>query len=162
MSDFYRRLYREINDGRLSDDFYEALDWLFDDDKFSNSVWGKNDTSNIKAKRTNRLTAELKNQFQFDENNFIYHNVNKDDSIFNNRNRRRTFVAFVNSGSICKEFIRHIRNAIAHSNTRFKGRNYIELKDFDKSGQQTAYMYIPEDSIISIYNCYKRVKRMNL
>lgn len=162
MAGFFENIYIKVNKGVLNEDLYKALDWLFDDDKFSNNVWGTNDTRMIKTQRTKRLTAELKNQLQFDENNFIYYNVNKDDPVFNNRNRRRTFVAFVNSDSICKEFIRHIRNAIAHSNTRFTGRNYIELKDFDKSGQQTAYMYIPEDCIISIYNCYKRVKRMNL
>ena len=70
---------------------------------------------------------------------------------------------FSNGQSECKDFIRHIRNGIAHGNTSCIKQNdelYIEIKDYDSTGnKQTAYLFIPINYITETHKLYKDVMR---
>ncbi len=74
--------------------------------------------------------------------------------------------------SIGKDFVRHIRNGIAHGRAHFvklnsektRKKNYIEIKDYrdDNEKHQTGYLLIPKHSLIEIYSVYLEVeKRMS-
>lgn len=64
-----------------------------------------------------------------------------------------------NCESIGKDFVRHIRNGIAHGRARFTkigDEDYIEIKDYGDNLQtrQTAYILIPCDCLKSVYDVY--------
>ena len=70
------------------------------------------------------------------------------------------------SNSIGKDFIRHIRNGIAHGQTKIIKREntlYIEILDFkdkDKSlDKQTGYIYIPLSYVVDIYKIYSEIQK---
>ena len=63
-----------------------------------------------------------------------------------------------------RDWIRHIRNAIAHGNTSARkhpdGTLLVEMKDYKSDGiTQTAYILIPIDYLKAIKEHYEKVKK---
>ena len=164
MNNFFKNIYRRINDNRISSGIIEALDWLFDDKKFDETIWQQViiDRKGKKRYRTECLNKEIMKDCSFNNNNYIY---GKHDDIHEkmiNHNTRGTYIVFDQSEPVCIDFIRHIRNGIAHSNTKFSDE-FIEILDYKSKGRtQTAYIYMKIENIIKIHKCYKLVKTMRL
>ena len=160
MSKFFKSLNNKVLNNKLKEYIYEVIDWLFDDKKFSKDIWeGKTKDKEFIGKRTKLLNVEIKKACKFDTKNFIY--KNKLEELSFEKTTKGTYAAFECSDAIAKELIRHIRNAIAHSNTNFRGEKYIEFIDYNKSGsRQTAYIYITYDQLFDIYDKYLKVKKI--
>ena len=68
------------------------------------------------------------------------------------------------SKSVGKDFVRHIRNGIAHGRAKFlkiRDDDFVEIKDYsdDKQTRQTAYILVHRDCLISIYDLYLDIKK---
>lgn len=144
--------FKTIVDYQLINDLSETLDWLFDDDKFSNKeYWYPN--------AVGRLSKKIHKLPKFDKKNYHY------DAIKNLRfpkGQCRTIkVIFSNGDSESKEFIKHIRNGIAHGHAKCIKLDkdiYIEIKDFRSDGKtQTAYMMFPISYVNKMYDFYKEI-----
>ena len=82
------------------------------------------------------------------------------------RNRhRKPFAMFSSSGSLGQDFVRHIRNGIAHGHAevyKAAGVDYVEITDYMKGKDtdpiQTAYIAIPLSYLDSILRLYREVE----
>lgn len=68
-----------------------------------------------------------------------------------------------NGNSEGRDWVRHIRNGIAHGNTtvrRIKDEYVVEMIDFHTDGKtQTAYILMPLNYLMEIMNCYIEVEK---
>ena len=74
--------------------------------------------------------------------------------------RKNIRIILGKTDSEAKDWVRHLRNGIAHGRTKTKKRDgvlWIEIEDFNKSGMQTAYIFMPIDYIIKIHRLYKQI-----
>lgn len=137
---------------RLYSDWASTLDWLFDDDKFLNF------DRNIMTK----FTKKVKKLEYIGVDNYIYDSIKCLSFNKINRIEYKLFIALGKKDSQGRDFVRHIRNGIAHGATKIERRGggdlYIEIKDFNSKKQQTAYIYMPLDYIVKIHQIYKEVK----
>ena len=148
-------LFQNIVDDNLFNDWAATLDWLFNDKKFDAT---KGWTSGY----VRSLTTKVQGICGFSKDKTYCHNAIKHLTFPTTRDK--TILAlFSNGDSECKDFIRHIRNGIAHGNThciRKKGELYIEIKDYDSTGKtQTAYFYFPISYITQVHKLYMDVEK---
>lgn len=137
----------------------EVLDWLFDDNRFdNNNGWN--------SKMSGQLTRKIGKLEKIEKRNFIHdsiRNLTFPDSYYDRNETNVSIIISNNTGSKCKDLVRHIRNGIAHGHTRCKnidGTPYIEILDYNKN-TQTAYIYMPIDYIAQIYDMYVSIKNDN-
>lgn len=157
MSKFFSKLVSE----NLFEDWAQTLDWLFDDLKFSKT---RNWNKGYVCKLTNNIK---KLEYLSDNNRVRYGKIKNTDfpnQVKNSRQKHTPYIFMKESEGFTKDLIRHIRNGIAHGQTKiFKVSDdlYIEIKDFsDKSmslEKQNAYIFIPIKYIVEIYKKYTNI-----
>lgn len=133
----------------------DILDWIFDDEKFSDSKgWTKTKKARF-AKRTNKL-EKLKKE------NYIHSSAKKlvlPESYYDKT--KEDIIIIISGSRKSEDLVRHIRNGIAHGRTRCKrvnGEPYIEIYDYNAGNKPTAYIYMPLDYIQQIYKMYVSVQ----
>jgi hypothetical protein len=139
----------------LLNDAPAILDWLFDDKKFNNKHW----TMGTKRKLTNRI-SKLDG---FSPSAFAKKTGgNEYPKIQSKRNRKRQpYAIFSSSESLGQDFIRHIRNGIAHGQAEFynvKGVSYIQITDKGTKGQ-SAFIAMPISHLERIYQIYQEINK---
>lgn len=154
MSNFFETVIAE----HLLDNMPTILDWLFNDKKFNGSNW----TSGTKRKFTNkvmRLEGFGKATFKKKTSGESY------PEIRTKRNRlRKPYAMFSSNGSLGQDFVRHIRNGIAHGHAevyKAAGVGYVEITDWGKKDGglvQTAHISIPLSYLDSILRLYREVE----
>lgn len=158
MSNFFQK----VMDERLLDNLPAILDWLFDDKKFDGPAW----TAGTKRKFTNKvlkLEGFSKATFKKKTNGDSYPKAHVKCA-----RPQKPYAMFSSNTSLGQDFVRHIRNGIAHGRaTPFKsgGKDYVEITDWGtrrtKNGDrvQTAYITIPLSHLNSILRIYREVEQ---
>ena len=147
--------FQNIVDYKLFNEWAETLDWLVDDNKFDKAIGWTSGYVGSLSKKIRKINGFSKDK------TYCYTAMKK--LTFPTACPDGVIAFFSNGGSECKDFIRHIRNGIAHGKTKCIKKNkelYIEVKDYDSTGiNQTAYFFFPMDYITQIYKLYKCVMR---
>lgn len=132
------------------DKWASILDWLFDDNRFSKEKgWEKG--------RVTKFTKQAKRQLGFSDNNFIKVPV-KDEKLKSDMPKDSQIVVMVSSESQGRDFIRHIRNGIAHGHVDFfKHHPWLEITDYNKQQQPTARIIMPVEYIVKLYKIYNEI-----
>lgn len=149
----------------LLESWASTLDWLFNDDRFSSiKGWDK--------AKVCRFTKQVKKLAGFTKESFLCCRL--DTIAFPNAENppRIANIPTILMGTGEAEgraLVRHIRNGIAHGNSRcfkIKKELYIEIIDYGKAESakitktnQTAYICIPLNYIPQIYNIYSAIER---
>ena len=154
MGSFLTNLIGSSNYNRVA----KYLDWLVNDNKFDVKGWSKSKTSNY--------TKAIKSIAGF-ESKYYYHGGQKDMSY--PKSKLNHFAIYMqNDEAECKDLIRHIRNGFAHGNITLrtiKGVKYVEVFDYGKSNRtnkpsgQTAYILVPIDFVLELYDQYERIRK---
>lgn len=151
MSNFFQK----IVDYQLFNEWAETLDWLVDDNKFDETIGWTSGYIGSLSKKIQKLDG-------FSKDKTYCHLAIKNLS-FPMQTTNAVVALFSNGNSECKDFIRHIRNGIAHGKTNCMKHNnelFIEIKDYDSSGSnQTAYFFFPIRYITQTHKLYKDVLR---
>lgn len=127
------------------------LDWLFDDGKFN--CWS--------PYLLGRYIKRLKELVGLGENNYKY-GTSRNLSFPKRLTKRKIKIVSGRHDGEAKDWVRHIRNGIAHGNTRLIKESdelWIEIKDYNKSGTQTAYMFFPTNYIFRTFDIYKVIDK---
>ncbi len=149
------KFFQTMVDTNLYKEWAETIDWLVDDEKFdAKKGWSSSQLS--------KLTKQIHKLPNFSQGkNYIY--GSQKNLAFPKKRTRKIQVIFSNGESESRDFIRHIRNGIAHGNTElFQTSNglFIEIKDYNSSGtKQTAYICFPAEYIVSIHKLYVNIKK---
>ena len=139
-----------VNNG-LINSWASLLDWFFDDEKFDE--WTPN--------QLGRYIKKLKKLPGLGENSYKYDAI-KNLSFPKRLIKRKIKFLSGRHGGEAKDWVRHIRNGIAHGKTRIIRETdelWIEIKDYNKSGYQTAYMYFPMSLIFRTFEIYKEIDK---
>ena len=145
------RFFNQLVDEGLYQDWASLLDWLFDDDRFQN--WS---SGYIGA-----LTKKIKRLPQIGDDTYFY-DCAKNLEFPSERTKHNVLIMMTRGESESKDLVRHIRNGIAHGKTAtFKRENelYIEIVDYSKNGNQSAYLCIPISYISKVHKLYQEVKK---
>ena len=145
------KLFTELVDRGIINNWANLLDWLFDDQKFER--W--------ESSKLGKYTKRLKKLPGIGKNNYEYGPL-KNLSFPKRLTRQKIKILSCHQNSESKDWVRHIRNGIAHGKNRIINEPdglWIEIKDFNKPGDQTAYYYIPIDIIFQSYKLYKEINR---
>lgn len=138
-----------VNEG-LMREWASLLDWIFDDEKFSNWTSGY----------VGSLSKKIKKMPNLNKKNYLYDSAKK--LPFDKKPDDKSIkVLLGKKDGVAKDFIRHIRNGIAHGKTNIikkAGVLYIEIVDYSK-GNQTAYIFMPISYITEIHKLYNNVKK---
>lgn len=140
---------------QLFDNWVGVLDWILDDNRFSETLgWtvGKKRTFTNRSRKLfskgNLVTGANKN-LQWDSLDY-----------------KSPFVQMMTDGSEGQSLIRHIRNGIAHGNVEVTKREstlWICIWDYkynqDKSRTPTAFISFPMDYITKLHSLYSEVER---
>ena len=153
MAKLFERL---VDEGRLNkqaalNEWALLLDWLFNDNKFDH--WSSGYVGSL-SKKIKRLDNLGKSNYVYD----TYKNLSYPNIGFN----KTVKIVMTKSNGEAKDLIRHIRNGIAHGNTnvyKTKGKLFIEITDYNKRKQQTAYIYIPIEYVTRIHTLFKEVEK---
>lgn len=147
------KLFAELVSANLIKDWAGTLDWLFDDNRFDKDKgWNRG--------KVGAFTKKVKKQLGCGKNNYEY-KLAKDVN-FPKRSRRKKTVVHCRGDSEGRDLVRHIRNGIAHGKTEVRRNNddlYIEIYDYNRSNQQTAYIFIPVNDILVIHQCYAEIEQ---
>lgn len=158
MGQFFQDLYKLDK----KQDWDKILDWLFDDNRFSNDIgWNKD--------KSQKFTVEIKREKGFSklENNYFYLPLKKLDCNSLKHSYRKKNCPFLilqkGDDGESKGLIRHIRNGIAHGNAHIISQKnpFIEIIDINKVKQQTAYIYIPLMYIQDLFILYLELLNSN-
>ncbi len=131
------------------DRYANALDWFFSEDKFKDN-WDKT--------KAGQFTNQLKTRLSLldESNGYQYKNVNP----FATDDTPSPVIQHLSNKSEGKDFVKHIRNGIAHGRAYIKFQNLIEyiiLTDYNIQNVQTAFMYMPLEYLLIIHEVYKSV-----
>lgn len=153
------KFFKYLKSSASLNDFAEALDWLFDDQKFSEE---RNWNRGYVSKYTKKIKAQkhLSNA----ENRVYYGKCIAKD--FEKNDDRLPYITMKSGDSFARDLIRHIRNGIAHGNTNIIIRNgipHVEINDYsDKpksQNKQTAKMFLPISYITEFYKLYEEINK---
>lgn len=152
--------FKDLKKCSLLNDYSDVIDWLLDENKFS-------ETNVLKGKYANNLTRNIKKYNEFSKANICeLNNKNSEKLVADfkySENRTSTILITINDG-FTKSLIKHIRNSIAHGKAKIQknGQNiYLLIEDFNGK-RQTALIYMPLDYLKNIYNDYQKIlKSMN-
>ena len=152
MNDFFQNVMGE----HLLNSAPAMFDWLFDDGKFDGPIWSTG-TKRKFSNRVMKLEGFGKTTFKRKTARESYPETRA------KRNRpKKPYAIFSSGGSLGQDFVRHIRNGIAHGNARlFKSGtvDYIEIYDYGSKEQQTAYIVMPLVNLSRIYSIYLDVSK---
>lgn len=148
----------KLFDGLVTEGLYydwaSLLDWMFDDEKFSNWTSGY----------VGSLSKKIKKMPKLSKTNYIYDSA-KNLPFDKKHNKRSIKILLAKGDGEAKDFIRHIRNGIAHGKTSIIKKGdvlYIEIVDYSNSKKQkmqTAYIFMPISYISEIHKLYNDVKK---
>lgn len=157
MSKFFRKLYET---GQI-DEWVDVLDWLFDDNRFSQK-------NNWDSKKSEQLTKSMgnKNNLSKSKNTIKEININLESFPQPGNSYSPIIIIENKKARISEKIIRHIRNAIAHGNyciIEYSDNLFIELLDFEPDKKtkiliQTAYIYIPLAFILDFYKSFVSIQ----
>lgn len=152
-------LFKELVSSNLIIDWAETLDWLFDDGKFSaKNGWNRGYTGQF-AKKILKFEGFSK------EETFITGAAKHLKFPLSGTKRKEPYVVLSERDGIAKDFVRHVRNGIAHGLTNTyknnKGILYIEIIDYsDKDKEnQSAYLAFPISYITKSHKAYQDVEK---
>lgn len=153
MAKFFSTLHRE----QIIGSWIETLDWLFDDQKFSEAYnWNRGYLSNY-TKRVKKLKGIADNK------NIVYPgDASQFPDCTTNRTRKRSIYIMMTAGdSFTKDLIRHIRNGIAHGSAvvyKYGEKTFLEITDFSDNSKsvikKTAFINIPLEFVLDLYRLY--------
>lgn len=106
------------------------------------------------------FTKKVKRLSQIGNNNYSYEAI-KNLSFPSSKSKTIQIIHSKGEGE-GRDLVRHIRNGIAHGKTEItkpKGILHIKILDYNKNGEQTAFIYIPLNHILEIYNAYQEVEK---
>lgn len=153
-------LFQQLVNESLILDWAETLDWLFDDDKFSAAKGWNSGYIGLFSRRIQKF-----NGFSTKKGNFNTDSA-KNLCFWKSGTKKKTpCVVFAKGDGIAKDFVRHMRNGIAHGLTSIyrikKGELFIEILDFkdDSKKKQTAYYAIPVSYITDSYKEYQNIEK---
>lgn len=158
MGNFFHKLFSE----NIVEEWTLALDWIFDDNKFSkDNNWNRGYTGSFTSK-----VKKLK-YLSNDEKRVKYGKINYTDldkKIKENKNKCYPYLIFNGQNCFAKDLIRHIRNGIAHGHSsisKVRDELYIEIMDYksDSLKLQTAYIYIPLSYILEFNRIYNNINK---
>lgn len=142
-------------DKKLYEEWAKTLDWLIDDGKFDpKKGWGRGKVGNY-IKRVEKLPHISRSQFKEDLSSPP---LNNDEPIF----------IYGKGDGKTRGLVRHLRNGIAHGNTRFyktkEGELYIEIIDYSddatkKNRKQTAFLAFPVTLFPKLYKVYLDIEK---
>lgn len=145
--------FAELVSQELIKDWAETLDWLVDDNKFDKQYWSRGYVGSF--------TKKIKRLDNIGHQNYFYNSRENLDFTIPERLNKPLIISAKGDGE-GRDFVRHIRNGIAHGNTDFKkvkGILYIEIIDYNASKEQTAYIFFPITYITEIHKKYKDVEK---
>ena len=148
-----------VNDGLIVQ-WADTLDWLFDDNRFSKEKGWNRGYVSLFTKKMLRFNG-------FSEKNGSFVVRKADEVVFPNHNESVSpgtpHVVMIKGDSVARDFVRHIRNGIAHGKTqihRNSGKLYIEILDFDTGGKkQTAFLFMPMSYITDARRVYSEIEK---
>ena len=135
-------------------DVADILDWLLTEHRFDSPNWNQT--------MKGRFTKRLKRLEGFDGDRF----AKKDRGhpyprMASARNRKRKPLAvFSSRRSLGEDFVRHVRNGIAHGHATCYTANrvpYVEIRDYNR-GSQTAFVAMPIEYLGRIRRIYVEVE----
>ena len=145
------KLFCNLVDNNLINEWADTLDWIFDEEKFSETYgWNKN-YIRVFTKRVKTLKPFVK--FTYD---YIKNLIYPSEKDFSQQ------IVISKRDSQGRDIVRHIRNGIAHGKTYcFNSRKelYIKIFDYNSSGTQTAFICFPIHTIIDIYKIYEEINK---
>ena len=127
------------------------IDWYLNGQYFTDCAWSQ--------KSKNKFTKKIKAIFAGRE--FSYGPIDTLDFSPRTHNSKTIKVSFNDGDGVGVSFIKHIRNGIAHGKCTLihkKSCSYVEVFDYNRKGQQTAYYYMPLYLIGEVVKIYKFVK----
>ncbi len=147
--------FKELSDKGWLDDWVEILDWLLtnNEDRLPQS-WskGKVGTFTKRIKSKSSLTGKIKKVTQ-----------EQLEILAKNARQNKCQIALKSDFAI-RDFLRHMRNSIAHGRAGFimqKNETYIEMKDFKTNNEDypTAYIFMPANCVKEIYGIYREIDK---
>ena len=140
----------------MMDEWAPALDWYLSNEHFEAEKW-KNYIS-VFTKRIKKIDSLNNIDIKYGPEGSLSFPARRPNStkVILEQTRR-------NKDSIGKDFVRHIRNGMAHGRTRFLTigqKEYIEIKDYkdDLQQKQSAYILAPKECLLEIYKIYSELK----
>lgn len=147
------KLFLTFVENGFTETWARALDWLFDDERFSTERgW----TSGY----VGAFTKKIKKLPMIGKNNYSYDAIKNLD--FSNIDSNNIQIIHSKGDTEGRDFVRHIRNGIAHGRNevrKFNGTDYIRILDYNRKNEQTAFIYVPLSYILDIYKAYKDVEK---
>ena len=145
--------FRTAIDDHLLNNAPAILDWLFDDKKFESKHW----TRGAKRKLTNQMSESYGCPLQSLPGKQAATCIQKSNQREIARDSLTPF--FSSSGSLEQDFIRHIRNGIAHGQAEFykvKEADYIQIIDKGAKGQ-SAFIAMPISHLERIHQIHQEI-----
>ena len=137
-----------INSNKRNKEWAEILDWLTDETRFDC----------FSPRQKSMLTTRMKKSKYFVNNN--YHTKMQDIP-----RKKIGFIIYMTSKEGQSEsLIRHIRNGIFHGHAKrkkVKNIEFVEIEDFDRKRNRSAYILVQESFVLELYNLYKLIKVSN-
>lgn len=147
--------FKALNDHKLLVAHIPFLDWIFTE-KFDKTRWNNK----------NRIQAFTKLLYKYPgltEKSRVY--TAQKNIVFPVKYKgTKPIVYMSDGGSYGRDWIRHIRNAIAHGHCLFierRGHFFLELKDYSNSEctRQTSYLFIPIDYLLRTLKDYDELDK---
>ena len=142
----------DLVDYNLISEWGSLLDWFFNDNKFDN--WS--------SQQVGKLTKRIKRMDGINEDTYKYTSIKNIN--FPKRRPNDVKVLLGKSESVSRDFIRHIRNGIAHGKTKIIRKNaklWVEIKDNNTKKQPTAYLFMPIQYIYDIHEYFTEIDKSN-
>ena len=145
------KFFVNLQNFNLYEDYCVILDWLLSDDRFSNKKgWNKGFVGNF-TKKILKISNIVRSDYRY--------GMIKDLSF---KDKKMFTIIFSSNEGQGKGLIKHIRNSIAHGNATLsvkKSNLWIEMYDFNRKKEQTAYIHIPIETIKEIYKTYQQIEK---
>ena len=150
MSNFFKDLLYK----NLIHEWTPILDWLFDDSKFDKKIWSSGFVGSF-TKKVKKLDHIRKDNYEY---------CKRDEIIFPTKFDKNdpVKIKMVAGNGEARDIIRHIRNGVAHGQSKLltgKEITYIEIIDYNKNREQTAYISLPIEHIGLIYKFYLEIEK---
>lgn len=149
------KLFKCIQEANLFADYAEAFDFILSDGKFDPYLWDNRNKVKGFTKGLHRLTGWNDSTVQYGSlKSMSFPSMGSWTSM------HAPCVYMNQSNSEGRDFLRHLRNGIAHGRTAVYnkgGKLYLELVDYKDAScnTQTAYFMIPLTYLIAVFNLYK-------
>jgi len=148
-------LFRDLETYQLLNDWIPLLDWLLSNNRFAPSKgWNKNKKS--------RFTNRLKKLQKMGSDDWVCQPAKADDWTIDKK--RNVQIKMTSDAAKGESLIRHIRNGIAHGEAIIRKTQtglQLDICDYrdDKHTQQTAHIWIPIETLLTIHQIYTDIEK---